>query len=395
MGWSIKQGIGLTHHDEKRTCKGYTLVTPVGSDNTLLLDMAGRVVHRWVFEEIKPFNARLLDNGNLLALGTDASIVPPRHELGEVPPPVPDRYRIMGGGGTHLLELDWDGNEVWRYESPGIHHDFVRLANGNTIVPVWVEMPEAAAKPVRGGLRRPREKYPPMISDDFLEIDPAGNEVARLHLWELLDPRLDPICPLERKWEWTHTNSLDLTRDGHLLFSCRQNSRVGIIDRDKRELLWKYGYPDVVHQHHASALPNGNVQIFDNGMHRPAEMSYSRIVEVDPSNSSIVWEYAAQPREQFFSGHISGAERQSNGNTLICEGTVGRVFEVTSRGEVVWEWISPFVARRGEADISWIFRAHRYGLDHAALIGRSLDASVHAEFNQLHDLGGPLRRRFR
>ena len=86
---------------------------------------------------------------------------------------------------------------------------------------------------------------------------------------------------------------------------------------------------------------NGNVQIFDNGMHRPDAMSYSRIVELDPSDSSIVWEYAAQPREQFFSGHISSAERQSNGNTLICEGTSGRVFEVTSRGEVVWDGQEP------------------------------------------------------
>ena len=108
---------------------------------------------------------------------------------------------------------------------------------------------------------------PPMISDDYLEVDPDGKEVRRVSLWKLLDPRRDPICPLDRRLEWTHTNSLDVTADGSILFSTRQTSRVGLIDTEG-QLTWKYGFPDVSHQHHASALPNGNVQIFDNGMHR-------------------------------------------------------------------------------------------------------------------------------
>ena len=37
----------------------------------------------------------------------------------------------------------------------------------------------------------------------------------------------------------------------------------------------------------------------------------------------------------------------------------------------------------------------RSELDHAALRGRSLDASAHTEFNRLHGLGGAVRRRFR
>jgi hypothetical protein len=31
-----------------------------------------------------------------------------------------------------------------------------------------------------------------------------------------------------------------------------------------------------------------------------------------------------EPPEHFFSGHISGAERQPNGNVLVCEGASGR-----------------------------------------------------------------------
>jgi len=388
MGWPSTRPVGLTHHDRARSCKGYTLVTPSGFGETLLLDMDGAVVHRWPFPDTRPFYARLLDNGNLLALATARDARPPRFEVGDDSPPIPDRFRLMGGGATHLLELDWDGAEVWRYENPGIHHDFVRRANGHTLALEWVEVPPDVARAVRGGARRPREKLPPMISDDIIEIDPQGQIVDRTHIWQFLDPRRDPLCPLETRWEWTHCNSLDVTRDDHLLFSARQNSRVGIIDPDAGELTWKYGAPDVFHQHHASALRNGHVLIFDNGMHRLADMSYSRLVEVDPASNAVAWEYVAQPREQFFSAHISGAERQSNGNTLVCEGAAGRLFEITSRGEVVWEWISPFQGRLRDRDITWIFRVHRYAEDHPALAPHDLDPGRHAAFNRLHGLNG-------
>ncbi|MBI5434811.1 MAG: hypothetical protein HZA52_18405 [Planctomycetes bacterium] len=41
------------------------------------------------------------------------------------------------------------------------------------------------------------------------------------------------------------------------------------------------------------------------------------------------------------SGHISGAQRLANGNTLICAGETGRLVEVTPKGEVAWDFLSP------------------------------------------------------
>ncbi|MCH8950323.1 MAG: DEAD/DEAH box helicase, partial [Chloroflexi bacterium] len=43
----------------------------------------------------------------------------------------------------------------------------------------------------------------------------------------------------------------------------------------------------------------------------------SRIIEVDPATDEIVWSYYGTPREQFFSGHISGAERLAGENVLV------------------------------------------------------------------------------
>ena len=55
----------------------------------------------------------------------------------------------------------------------------------------------------------------------------------------------------------------------------------------------------------------------------------------------LVWSYHA-PR--FFSTNISGAQRLANGNTLVTEGAGGRVFEVTTDGTIVWEYMNPLFA---------------------------------------------------
>ena len=68
-------------------------------------------------------------------------------------------------------------------------------------------------------------------------------------------------------------------------------------------------------------------------------------------------------------------QRLPNGNTLICEGPSGRVFEVTADKELVWEFVNPFFnyypLLRGHSNIT--FRAYRYGYDYEGLKGRTLD----------------------
>jgi hypothetical protein len=105
----------------------------------------------------------------------------------------------------------------------------------------------------------------------------------------------------------------------------------------------------------------------------------------------VIWDYVGDPPEQFFSGHISGAERQPNGNVLICEGTSGRVFEITRRGETVWEWISPFTTPQGRGR-TFIFRAYRYAADFSGLQGRTLDPAAYADLNRLYGLTGRSER---
>ncbi|HEY7293615.1 MAG TPA: hypothetical protein VH916_01185 [Dehalococcoidia bacterium] len=127
------------------------------------------------------------------------------------------------------------------------------------------------------------------------------------------------------------------------------------------------------------------MQIFDNGMHRIG-LPRSRVVEVNPTDNSVAWEYSGEPFEQFFSGHVSGAERLPGGNVLICEGAPGRVFEITPRGETVWEWVNPFANRQQGRLVTLIYRAHRYAPEFPGLSGHALDPAMYADLNRLHGL---------
>jgi hypothetical protein len=80
--------------------------------------------------------------------------------------------------------------------------------------------------------------------------------------------------------------------------------------------------------------------------------------------------------------HIAGAERLPNGNTLICEGESGRVFEVTPDRDVCWEWVNPFVLRFKAVMSAMLFRAHRYFPEGPELRGRRFDEARWEELNR-------------
>ena len=76
------------------------------------------------------------------------------------------------------------------------------------------------------------------------------------------------------------------------------------------------------------------------------------MLEFDPVTLDLVWEYRDP---SFFSFYISSAQRLPNGNTLIDEGSTGRMFEVTSAKEKVWE----YVEGAGIQVLGRVYRAYR------------------------------------
>jgi hypothetical protein len=97
--------------------------------------------------------------------------------------------------------------------------------------------------------------------------------------------------------------------------------------------------------------------VFNNGGGRKPE-EFSSVDEFIPPTDSLgiyvrpekrpfgppepCWSYTAPNKKDFFSWFISGVQRLPNGNTLINAGAYGFVFEVTPKGETVWQFANPF-----------------------------------------------------
>ncbi|MGC2202631.1 MAG: aryl-sulfate sulfotransferase [Stellaceae bacterium] len=341
---------GLIAHDPELTQPGYTLFAPMYGDGRVsLIGMDGAVAHEWQMPYRPGLYGYLLDNGHLFYSGKIMADL--------------DRFeawpRFKAGA---ALEVDWQGRVLWELRHPDHHHDARKLRNGNVLLLCLRPLAPAIAARVQGGLPG-TEAGGAIYADYLLEMTTSGESLWEWRSWERMRPEDFPITPQDHRAEWTHGNTVAETADGNILVSFRNISTVILIERATGNILWKLGAPPLAQQHDPRPLPNGNVLIFDNGTHRrdhPA--TFSRVIEVDPRTSEIVWEYRDRSLFEFFSPYSSGAQRLPNGNTLICEGCHGRIFEVTSTREVVWEYINPhFFEEPGPVGLNnWVFRAFRY-----------------------------------
>ena len=281
----------------------------------------------------------------------------------------------MAASGGRIIELDWDGNLVWEYIDHYQHHDFRRLPNGNLIYIGWEQLSEDAVKRVQGGL--PDSDHDGVIWGDFIrEIDVNGDTVWEWHAET--DQRIEnyPICPLCHRNEFAHANTVTFTQDDDIMVSWRHNHLIAVIDRQTKKFKWEMQDMTFGHQHDFQQLENGNYMLFANGDHTDVHgpRTGSAILEIDPATKETVWEYKGKPRHTFYSPHISGCQRLSSGNTLICEGIWGRIFEVTPEGETVWNYVSPYFvsldAPGPGAGGNSTFRAYRYAADSFEINGR-------------------------
>lgn len=147
---------------------------------------------------------------------------------------------------------------------------------------------------------------------------------------------------------------------------------------------------------------SGKIMFYNNGTDRPegeyssidiitplVDMNGSYILEADttfgPNNPE--WTYVSEIPTDFFSPITSSAQRLSNGNTLICQGRNGRIFEIDANQDLVWEYLSPVnnigILTQGNVPSGnrLIFKAKKYTPAFPGFIGRDLTPGQPIELN--------------
>lgn len=348
---------GVLSHDRNRATPGYTIFTPLGFETTYLINMSGDLVHKWDLPGTVGNYAYLLENGNLLAAIRTA-----------------DGPAGLSAKGGHLMEFDWEGIMVWDYVAPGQHHDFRRMPNGNTVYVGWELLDEKTQKRVLGGVAG-QEHADGIYGDYIREINPDGNTVWEWHAATDMDMDQYPIAPGIGRKEYAHANTIFPCPNGDMIINWRYNDTMAIIDRKTKRIKWALNDDRYGQHHDVQMLDNGNILFFANGAdtYRHGPEAGSAVVEVDPNTNEEVWKYMGAPTRSFLSWFISGCQRLESGNTLICEGVWGRLFEVTPEKEIVWDYTSPYVFTEPHpvyTDGNYIFRCYRYAPDSPQISGR-------------------------
>jgi len=372
---------GTTIYDPKNAYSSYVLFgAPDGK--THLIDMNGHEVHRW--DKIG-FPSEIINpainggkKGQLLVQLSHTDL--------------PNYFGYMFANKS-IGELDWD-----------------RRPNGNTII-------IATADRIIPSLS------PKSIADQVIyEITPKGDIVWKWYAGDHVDEfgfspegmkllraslangdksfgflTINDMQPIGlNKWYDAGDKRFD---PENIVIDSREASFVAIIDKKTGKIVWRMGPdyqitkgPDLrasfklnvprqidmtSGQHDAHIIPEGlpgagNLLLFDNESAsgfpptRIGTANGSRVLEINPVTKQIVWQYTATdsggPLWIFDSSFISSARRLPNGNTLIDEGMNGRFFQVTSKGEIVWEYVNPYYGLQimGEGhkvNTNWVFRA--------------------------------------
>lgn len=438
-----QQTIGLFQYDAA-TSDGYTLLAPIPSTNTYLLDNCGRVVHEWGSGYTPGNVVRLLEDGSLLRTGRIANT----------------SFNAGGLGGRIQLQ-DWNGSVTWfyQYSSANVsqHHDAIAMPNGNILFIAWEAKSRADAIAAGRDSTLLQQRLWP---DHLIEIQPtapgAGNIVWEWYVWDHLVQDIDnskanfgvvadhpelvdvnyvkPGTTMHRDWMHTNAVAYNPTLD-QIALSIHNFDEIWIIDHSTTtqeaashaggnsgkggDLLYRFGNPGTYGRggsnehlfwgmHDVQWVPAGDqyagqLLVFNNGLGRPAG-AYSTIEIWQPpvdtlgnyslatgqpfGPAAVSWTYQDNPATDFYSSNISGAQRLPDDHTLICEGANGRIFEVDAQGTQVWEYVNPVQAagplNQGDiANNNSVFRAYKYAPTYPGLAGQVLTPGDRLEGNPL------------
>jgi hypothetical protein len=453
--------MGLFVNDTSKTFKGYTVFAPKQNTMTYIINNEGRLVHQWTNSIYPPGQSvYLLENGNLLRtcmtkgqLGTGGG------EGGRIEEYDWDDnlvWQLDYSTNTYMQHHDIkklpNGNILMLVVEKKTYAEVLAAGfNPEKLQPDVQQkgfmLPDCVIEiqptyPVGGTVVWEWHVWDHLIQEFDATKSNYGDVSAHP---ELIDAAGDHrILPLF----WNHMNSIDYNPAfDQIALSVRGNSEVWIIDHSTTtseaaghtggirgkggDLLYRWGNPitygagtandaKYFEQHDVEWVKAGNpgagnLTCFNNGIGRSPV--YSTVDEITPpvdadgnytyvagtafGPSNYTWSFQANPPEAMYSENISGAQRQPNGNTLICSGTLGVLLEVTMQGEIVWKYINPVDdtgpltqgdtipadPARPDETMNSVFRVYRYASNYSAFEGRDLTPGDYIEkyANAVHE----------
>ena len=215
-----------------------------------------------------------------------------------------------------ILEIDRDGNVVWRHDDPTVSHDVDRLPNGNTIYTrTWAKQGEAA----------------------IIEVDPEGNEVWSWSGVEAFgsNPLFDGY--VDEGDAWMHANAVQRLADGRTSVCVRNFNEIVLVNPDgsvSREITFASpensegpnttGALQGVRPHGAEWVPVKGLSV--------ALRAPDRALRI--KDGTTVQEF----RSPAVTG-ITDVDHLPDGSMLIAAHTT--VQEYDAAGDLVWSWSAP------------------------------------------------------
>jgi hypothetical protein len=420
---------GTTIYDPTKAWSGYTVFDTPNQQGAVLIDMNGNLRRRWPEVAAVPGPFRLLPGGDIV--GGSSQRKPHQEALALV--------QINWKGDViwkfdHTELVEESGKPAsWMARQ---HHDWQREGSAvGYYAPGALPMTNGGRTLILTHKNIVRAEVSNRLLEDdrLIEVDWSGKI-----LWEwLASDHVDDFGFSEAArnaihrfpgWtdargagDWLHVNAAcylgpnrwfdagdQRFRPDNILISSRNASIMAIIDRASGKFVWKMGpdYRDnpalralgqILGQHNPHLIPSGlpgagNLLVFDNGggsgygHENPVAPNGtnsiaridSRVLELNPVTFEKIWEYSVGGQERFlFASHyVSSAQRLPNGNTLIDEGADGRLFEVTTAKEIVWEYVNPYFSVENGSRTNRVYRAQRVPYDWVPQLEKPAERAV-------------------
>lgn len=357
----VHAGTGVTLHEAGRAGEGLTLLQGLlpGGPQVRLVDMRGNELHRWEIDFFEAWE----DPDHIVPQENVPKSDLNYHTQGFAVDPDGSLLATVGGKGA--IRMDRCGNILWTIDRM-IHHAVLPAPDGGYWLPSHWRLDEAPERLLPPGLSREvtleavgREGNNSV--DTVLKVDAEGRpEKEFVILDAILDAGLE--AALHDVWRHTpvdptHLNDIELVtpalarripaaEPGDLLVSLRNMNMLAVLDQDDGALKWHKRGP-WVRQHDPDITPDGLIEVFNNRSPRLYEAEGrpvvgSQIVAFDPASEQTAVLHPQGEADRFRSVIMGSHQRLPNGNRLIVESKRGRVFEVTSDGDVVWSLVLPY-----------------------------------------------------